>query len=112
MCPLSDRPLTFATTTSANSGLMPCSKKRHYSITSSANAPAGEKGVATDKKRIVAFAHKRYESRIDLARIAGVEGLNLQPDGASRGRRVSQCGLGTHGIGRIDEHANVNRSGH
>jgi hypothetical protein len=46
--------------------------------------PDGEIGVATDKKRLGPLARDRCKSRIDFAAGAGVEDLNLQPDGACR----------------------------
>ena len=36
----------------------------------------------------------------------------MQPDGAGAGCRVSQCSLGSHSIGRIDEHGHTSGPGH
>ena len=42
---------------------------------------AGEERIGTDKERVGALARKRGKGRIDLADRAGVEYLDLQPDG-------------------------------
>ena len=76
------------------------------------DAPAGEEGVAADEQRVGPLAHKRCEGRIDLAAGAGVEDLDLQPHGARSRFHVSQRGLGSRSIGRIDEHGNASGSGH
>ena len=60
----------------------------------------------TDEERVGPVAPKICEGRVDLAAGAGVENLDLQPDGASSRLHVSQCGFGKAGIGRIDEHGN------
>ena len=43
---------------------------------------------------------------------AGVENLDLQPEGARGFPHVPQCGLGDRTIGRVDEHRNSNGLGH
>ena len=53
-----------------------------------------KKGSTADEKGVGPLAHKGCEGRIDLAAGAGVEDLDLQPDGASRRFHVSQRGLG------------------
>ena len=55
---------------------------------------------------------KRGEGRIDLAAGAGVNDLDLQPHGAGGRFHVSQRGLGSRSIGRIDEHGHTSGSGH
>jgi hypothetical protein len=52
------------------------------------------KGVAADQKRVGPLAHKRCEGRFDLAAVAGVEDLDLQPDGGSSRFHISQGVLG------------------
>ena len=76
------------------------------------DTPAGEKGVAADEEGVGPLAHKSCEGRIDLAAGAGVEDLDLQPHGASSRFHVSQRGLGSRSIGRIDEHGNTSGCGH
>ena len=76
------------------------------------HTPADEKGVGADEERVGPLARKRCEGRIDLAAGAGVEDLDLQPHGAGGRFHVSQRGLGSRGIGRIDEHGHTGRSGH
>ena len=76
------------------------------------DAPAGEKGISADEKRVGPLVHKRCEGRIDLPAGAGVEDLDLQPDGASSRFHVSQRGLGIRGGGRIDEHGQTSDRGH
>ena len=58
-------------------------------------APAAEKGVGGNEKRVGPLAHKSCEGRIDLAAGAGVKGLDLQPHGAGSRFHVSQCDLET-----------------
>ena len=76
------------------------------------DAPAVEQGTGADEKRVGSLAHKRCEGRVDLAAGAGVEDLDLQPHGARSRLHVSQCGLGSRSIGRIDEHGNASGRGH
>ena len=76
------------------------------------DTPAVEEGVAADEERVGPLAHKRCEGRIDLAAGAGVEDLDLQPHGASSRFHVSQRGLGSRSIGRIDEHGHTSGCGH
>ena len=52
------------------------------------------------------------EGRIDLATGAGIEHLDLQPHGARCRLHVSQRGLGSGDVSRIDEHGDTRRSGH
>ena len=76
------------------------------------DTPADEEGVAADEEGVGPLAHKSCEGRIDLAAGAGVEDLDLQPHGAGSRFHVSQRGLGSRSIGRIDEHGNTSGSGH
>src|SRR6516165_12749877 len=76
------------------------------------DTPRVEKGVAPDEEGIGPLAPKTCEGRIDLAAGAGVEHLDLQPNSASCGLHVAQCGLGIYSIDRIDEHGQTSRSGH
>jgi len=57
--------------------------------------PAGEKGVAADEEGVGPLAHKSCESRIDLAAVAGVEDLDLQPNGASSRSQAARRGGST-----------------
>ena len=76
------------------------------------DTPAGEEGVGADEEGVGPLARKSCEGRIDLAAGAGVEDLDLQPHGAGSRFHVSQRGLGSRGIGRIDEHGHTSGSGH
>ena len=76
------------------------------------DAPDLEEGVAAHEKRVQPLAHKRCESRIDLAARAGVEDLNFQPHGASSRLHLSHRGLGIHYVGRIDEQGYASGCGH
>ena len=76
------------------------------------HAAAGEECVGSDEEGIGALARKGGKGRIDLAARAGVEDMDLQPDGAGSFLHVPQCGLGGRSIGRIDEHGNTNGLGH
>jgi hypothetical protein len=76
------------------------------------DTPAVEKAVTTNEQGIGSFARKTRESRIDLTAAAGVDHLDLQSHGAGSGLRVSHCGLGIYGIGRIDEHGHASHSRH
>ena len=76
------------------------------------DTPAGEEGVGADEEGVGPLAHKSCEGRIDLAAGAGVEDLDLQPDGARSRFHVSQRGLGIRSIGRIDEHGHTSGCGH
>jgi hypothetical protein len=73
---------------------------------------AGKECVAGDDEGIGALRRKGGKSRVDLAAGAGVEGMNLQPDGPASFLRVPQRGLGDRRIGRIDKHGNTNGLGH
>ena len=76
------------------------------------DTPAVEKGVGADEEGVGPLAHKSCEGRIDLAAGAGVEDLDLQPHGAGSRFHVSHRGLGSRGIGRIDEHGHTSGRGH
>ena len=49
---------------------------------------------------------------IDFADRAGIDDLDLQPEGVSRIAHLPQCGPGGCDIRRIDEHTNANGLGH
>ena len=53
-----------------------------------------KKCVGSDEEGIGALARKGGKGRIDLADRAGVEDMDLQPDGAGGFLHVPQCGLG------------------
>src|SRR6516162_8013017 len=76
------------------------------------DAPDIEKTILADKEDVGPLTHKTCEGRIDLAAGAGVEDLDLQSDGARSSFHVSQRGLRTRCIGRIDEHCHTSRSRH
>src|SRR6516225_1325180 len=73
---------------------------------------AVEEYVAGDERGVGSVAHEGGERRLDFADGAGVEDLNLQPDGARRFRYLTQRRLGDRDIGRIDQHRNANGLGH
>ena len=75
-------------------------------------AAAVEECIAADEESIGALACKGAKDRIYLADRRGVENLDLQSDGGGGFLQFPQCGLGSRGVGRIDEHANANRFGH
>jgi hypothetical protein len=76
------------------------------------DAAAEEECVASDEEGVGALARNGGKSRIDLAARAGIEDVDLQPEGAGRFLSLPQCGLGGRSIGRIDEHGNTNGLGH
>ena len=47
------------------------------------HAPSAEKQVRTDEEGIEALAHKACKGRINFANGAGIEDLNLHPEGGS-----------------------------
>jgi hypothetical protein len=73
--------------------------------------PAGEKAVAANEKRVGPLAPQSCEGRIDLAAAAGVDDLDLQPEGAGSRFRIPHRPFGIRGIGWIDEHCHTNHSG-
>ena len=73
--------------------------------------PDDEKWICGDEEGVGPLAHKSCEGRIDLAAGAGVEDLDLQPDGASSSFHVSHVASAVQ-IGRIDEHGNASCSRH
>src|SRR5262249_48206176 len=75
-------------------------------------APATEKRIAADEKRIMPLAHDCRESRIDLWASAGIENMDLHPDRAGSRFRLSRRGIGSRRIGRIDEQDDAGRSGY
>jgi hypothetical protein len=76
------------------------------------HAAAGEEKVASDEEGIRALARKKGKDRFNLAARAGAENKHLQPEGAGGFLHLPQCGFGTRGIGRIDEHGKSNRLRH
>src|SRR5262249_10539943 len=71
-------------------------------------ATAGEEPVRGNEQGISPVAYDRGEGRVDFAAGAGVEGLNLQSDGACRFRYLAQHDLGDRSIGRIEQHRDTN----
>src|SRR5262245_30824223 len=67
---------------------------------------------AADKQGVGSLAHKSSEGSIEFEAGAGVENLDLHPQGASSCSHVSQCRVATGSIGRIDEHGNTSGPGH
>src|SRR6516165_524026 len=67
--------------------------------------PASEKRIAAHEECVGRFAKKSScEGPVDRPARAGIEPLDLRPDPAGSSFHVSRCGLGSRGIGRIDEH--------
>ena len=66
------------------------------------NPPAVEIGVGANEEGVRPLVPKTCEDRLDLTARAGVENLDLQPHGTSGRWHVSQRGLGTCRIDRID----------
>ena len=89
-----------------------CGRRMAYCQIDQLHAPAAEKGIAADHKRVTPLAHKHCESRIDLRFGASVENVDLQPEAAGSRFHVPHGGLGSNSIGGIDEHGNASRSGH
>ena len=76
------------------------------------DTPVGQEGGGANEEGVGSLACKRRERGIDLAAVAGVEDLDLQPLGAGSRFHASHCSLGIGSIGRIDEHGNTNGPGH
>src|SRR6266436_3016166 len=64
------------------------------------------------KNGVGPLARESREGRVDLTTGAGVQDLDLQSHGAGSRFHVSQRGLRTRSIGRIDEHSHAGGSGH
>ena len=60
--------------------------------------PAGKKGIGADEQGIGAIAPKSLEGGFDLVAGAGLEDVDLQPDGACSRFHVSQRGVGIRSI--------------
>jgi hypothetical protein len=73
---------------------------------------AGEEAVASDEESIGTLARKACKDRIDLDACAGVEHINLQPNGAASFLHFPQRGFSGRITDRIDEHGNTNRFRH
>ena len=73
--------------------------------------PGGEKGVGADEEGIGPLARKRCEGRIDLAAGAGVEDLDLQPDGAAAASTSRNVALGTQGLAGLTSTATRTAAG-
>jgi len=67
-----------------------------------------KEGSISEKKGVGSLACKTCKGRVDLAAGAGVENLDLQPDGASSHFHVSHYRFGGLRVGSIDEHGNTN----
>ena len=76
------------------------------------HAPADEEWVGADEKRVRPLVRKRCECRFDLLDRANLKGLDLQPDGAPGGLRLSHVVLGIVQVSRIDEHGDTSNRGH
>ena len=76
------------------------------------DTPAAEEGVGGNEKGAGPFAYNRREGCIDLAACAGADDMNLQSHSDGGRFDVSQCCLGNHYIGRIDEHSHASACGH
>ena len=76
------------------------------------DAPVDPEGAGPDEEGVGSLVHKRRERGIDLMDGAGVENLDLQPNGASGRSHVSQGSLGIRDIGRIDKHCNARSPWH
>jgi hypothetical protein len=71
------------------------------------HTPAGKEDVAADEESVGAVTAKTCEGCIDLPAGAGIEHLNLSARGAGSGPQFLHRRLGTHGIGRIDQHGDT-----
>src|SRR5262249_6224437 len=76
------------------------------------DAPASEEPIAGNEEGIGPVACDSGEDRLDFPAVAGVEGLDLQSDGAGSFRYIPQHGFGDRSIGRIDQHGNASGFGH
>ena len=76
------------------------------------HAPGGEKRIGGNEERVGVIAYKRCEGSINLVAIVRVQDLDLQSEGARGLWYVAERGLGSRGIGRIDQHGNANGLGH
>src|SRR5262249_37904811 len=71
------------------------------------DTPISEERVGDDEKGVQPLTQKGSECRIDVADGAGVEDVDLQPEGARGCFNVSRVGRGTDSIGRVDEDGNA-----
>src|SRR5262245_27594014 len=76
------------------------------------DAPAAEKGVGADEKRVRPLARERCKYRFDLLTGTGVVDLDLQPNGESSRLHVSHCRLGARRVGRIYQYGNASGRGY
>ena len=76
------------------------------------DAPTAKKGISRNKEGVGWLMLDGVKRGVDLAARTSIENPDLQPDGASSRRSVSQCGFCTCIIVRIDEHSNSSRSRH
>jgi hypothetical protein len=75
------------------------------------HAAAAEQYIAGNEQRVGTLARKGGKGSINLAARAGVENMDLQPDGAGSFMHVPQRGF-SGSIRRIVEHCNTNSLGH
>src|SRR5262245_38780394 len=71
------------------------------------NPSALKKWVRADKERVGPLAPDEFEGRLDLEAGAGIQNLNLKPDGASSRRDIPYGSLGIGSICRVDEHGHA-----
>jgi hypothetical protein len=65
------------------------------------HAAAGEERVASHEQSFGALAGKRGKGHIDFADRAGIDDLDLQPEGGGRFAQLPQISFGGRGIRRI-----------
>ena len=66
-------------------------------------SPHGEEQIDGDHERACPQLDQSCKSRIEVAFGAGVQNMELQPEGAGRSLHVARGGLGKRRIGRIDK---------
>ena len=65
-------------------------------------APADKEWIVADHEPAGSQLDQRCKGRVEVAFGAGVQDMELQPEGAGRRLQISRLGLGG-GIGRVDE---------
>jgi hypothetical protein len=74
--------------------------------------PAEKETIGRDEQGVSRLALKAGEGRLDFAASAGVEDSNLQSEGACRLWYVSQRGLGSRSVRRINQNGDTSSLGH
>src|SRR4029078_9318233 len=74
-------------------------------------APAIEEWLTADHKPACSQLDQACKERIKVTLGAGMQDMELQSEGVRRRLQFFRCGLGTSGIGRIDERGNHGHRG-